>query len=71
MLAFASTTGGNILSHTEITNEERFRCIRRPFPVCDVTVLVHIEAHLFCALEGCQYLGTNLERITTYTAELL
>lgn len=35
---------------TEFTNQECLRCIRRPFPIGDIVVLVYIEAKLLGSL---------------------
>jgi hypothetical protein len=36
--------------NTEITNKECLRCIRRPFPIGNVVLFVHIEAKLLRSL---------------------
>lgn len=44
---------GNLLQeerNTEFTNQECLGSIRRPFPIGDIVLLVHIEAKLLCAL---------------------
>ena len=37
--------------NTEFTNQECLRCIRRPFPIGDIVLLVDIDAKLLEALK--------------------
>jgi len=37
--------------YTEFTNQECLRCIRRPFPIGDIVLLVDIDSELLKALK--------------------
>jgi len=46
---------------TEITNEKCLGCIRRPFPIGDVVVFIHIKAKFLSSLvRSAWVLGMNM-----------